>query len=84
MLTLMAAGSPSLAPVALGAPEGTVFGNFVLGSISLLIVAACWLYVRGADDEGSFARRHSLRLLRAARSVREVMKEALESARERI
>ena len=65
-------------------PAGTVFGDFALGSISMMIVAACCLYAWGSRDEGSFTHRQSLRILRAARAVREVLKEALESARERI
>ena len=84
MLTLPAVGLPPMAPVVLGAPEGTVFGDFVLGSVSLLIVAACWLYAWGPRDEGSFAQRHSLRILRAARAVREAIREALEAVKERI
>ena len=84
MTTLSSMGLPPLTPVVPGAPEGAVFGDFVLGSISLLIVAACCLYAWGPRGEGSFAHRHSLRMLRAARAVRKVIKEALESARERI
>ena len=60
------------------------FADLALGSLSLLIVAACWLYARGSRGEGSFAHRHSTRMLRAARAVREIMKEALESAKEKI
>lgn len=83
-MTPIVAGLPPLTPAVLGAPEGTVFGDFVLGTLSLLIVAACSLYAWGSRDERAFAHRHSLRILRAARAVREVIKEALESARERI
>jgi hypothetical protein len=84
VLTPIFAGLPALTPVVLGAPEGTVRGDFALGSISIAIVAACWLYAWGSRGEGSFAHRHSLRLLRAARAVREVIKDALESAKEKL
>ena len=84
MTTPLFVGLPPLTLAGFGAPEGTVFGDFVLGSISLAIVAACWLYAWGSRDEGSFAHRGSLRMLRAARAAREVAKEALRSAREKI
>jgi hypothetical protein len=82
--TPMLAGLPPPTPLTRGASAGSVFGDFALGAVSLMIVVACWLYARGSSSEDSFARRHSLRMLRAARAVREAVREALEAVRERI
>jgi hypothetical protein len=82
--TLISVGLPLPTPSGPGAPAGNVFGDLALGSISLLIVAACWLYARGYSGKRPFVYRRSLRILRAARAAREVLKGAWEVARERI
>ena len=59
------------------------FEGFALGSCSLAIVAACWLYARGLKVERPLAFRRWFRLLRAGRAARTVLEEAAQAARER-
>jgi hypothetical protein len=41
-----AAGFPLLAPVAVGAPSGEVYGNLLIGVAGVAILVGCWLYAR--------------------------------------
>jgi hypothetical protein len=54
-----------------------------LGAVCLMIVAGCWLFVRGWGDSRPLVARRSLRARRAERSMRAALRDAAQAARER-